>query len=362
MNAVIREPRLLDRLRNKVRLRGYSRATEKSYAYWAKRYVLFHDKRHPAEMGIGEVEAFLSSLAVRESASASTQNQALSALLFLYRHVLEQPIASPVKALRARQYHYIPTVLSIDEVQRLFAGLSGTLRLMAELTYGSGLRVSETLGLRVQDVDVPARRILVRDGKGRKDRFTILPESLVGRLQRHLVRVKEIHVDDLVGGHGASVMPRAYARRMPHASRDFIWQFVFPSSSLFPRPADRRQRSLACPQEHLAESGPAGRTGRGHPQAGIGPYPEVQLRHPPPAGRLRCPPDPGAAGAQPCQHDHGLCSYRRWAAARRDQSAGRPRHRGAAMSIRRAGPRLGSTHAVLACHPLFPKLVRRGIR
>lgn len=233
MNAVIREPRLLDRLRNKVRLRGYSRATEKSYAYWAKRYVLFHDKRHPAEMGIGEVEAFLSSLAVRESASASTQNQALSALLFLYRHVLEQPIASPVKALRARQYHYIPTVLSIDEVQRLFAGLSGTLRLMAELTYGSGLRVSETLGLRVQDVDVPARRILVRDGKGRKDRFTILPESLVGRLQRHLVRVKEIHVDDLVGGHGASVMPRAYARRMPHASRDFIWQFVFPSSSLF---------------------------------------------------------------------------------------------------------------------------------
>lgn len=233
MNAVIREPRLLDKLCSKVRLRGYSRSTEKNYSYWAKRYILFHDKRHPSEMGIKEVEEFLSNLAVRESASASTQNQALSALLFLYKHVLDQPIDSPVKALRAKRYDYIPAVLTIDEVQGLFSSLSGMPRLMAELTYGSGLRISETHNLRIQDICFSDRRILVRDGKGRKDRFTILPHKLVAPLQRHLIKVKELHVSDMARGYGASVMPRAYAKRMPHASKDFIWQFVFPSSSLF---------------------------------------------------------------------------------------------------------------------------------
>ena len=231
MNAVIREPRLLDKLCSKVRLRGYSRSTEKNYSYWAKRYILFHDKRHPSEMGIKEVEEFLSNLAVRESASASTQNQ--SALLFLYKHVLDQPIDSPVKALRAKRYDYIPAVLTIDEVQGLFSSLSGMPRLMAELTYGSGLRISETHNLRIQDICFSDRRILVRDGKGRKDRFTILPDKLVAPLQRHLIKVKELHVSDMARGYGASVMPRAYAKRMPHASKDFIWQFVFPSSSLF---------------------------------------------------------------------------------------------------------------------------------
>lgn len=233
MNVVIREPRLLDKLRGKVRLKGYSRSTEKNYSYWVKRYVLFHNKRHPAEMGVKEVETFLSNLASQENSSASTQNQALSALLFLYKHVLDQPIDAPVKALRAKKYNHIPTVLTIEEVQKLFAGLSGTLRLMAELTYGSGMRLSETHNLRVQDIDFYSRRILVRDGKGRKDRFTILPEKLVANLQSHLLKVKELHVKDLVAGYGASVMPRAYAKRMPHASKDFIWQFVFPSSSLF---------------------------------------------------------------------------------------------------------------------------------
>lgn len=233
MNATTREPRLLDKLCSKVRLKGYSRSTEASYSYWVKRYVLFHGKRHPAGMGASEVEAFLSDLVTRESLSASTQNQALSALLFLYKHVLDQPIDSPVKALRAKKYDYIPTVLTIDEVQKLFANLSGTLRLMGELTYGAGLRISETHNLRVQDVDLPIRRILVRDGKGRKDRFTILPDKLVRPLQRHLIRVKELHARDLAHGYGASVMPRAYAKRISRASKDFIWQFVFPSRSLF---------------------------------------------------------------------------------------------------------------------------------
>lgn len=233
MNAVIREPRLLDQLRSKVRVRGYSRSTERSYSHWVKRYILFHGKRHPVEMGIQEVEMFLTHLAAHANASASTQNQALSALLFLYRHVLGQPIDSPVKALRARKYDYIPTVLTIEEVQKLFSALPGTLRLMAELTYGAGMRVSETLGLRIQDVDFSSKRIMVRDGKGRKDRLTLLPGKLIAPLQRHLLKVKALHVKDLASGYGASIMPRAYAKRMPHASKEFIWQFVFPSSSLF---------------------------------------------------------------------------------------------------------------------------------
>jgi integron integrase len=184
-------------------------------------------------MGAGEVEAFLTNLASRENASSATQNQALAALKFLYKHVLDQPLEPAVNALRAKKYDYIPTVLTIDEVQRLFACLTGIQRLMAELTYGSGMRVSETHNLRVQDIDFSNRRILVRDGKGRKDRFTVLPERLMAPLQRQLLKVKQLHVDDLANGYGSSVMPRAYAKRMPHASKDFIWQFVFPSGSLF---------------------------------------------------------------------------------------------------------------------------------
>lgn len=233
MNAVIEEPRLLDRLRSKVRLKGYSRSTEKNYSYWAKRYVLFHGKRHPSGMGVKEVEKFLSNLVSKEGASASTQNQALSAILFLYQHVLDRPLETSAKALKAKKYDYIPAVLSIDEVQSLFGHMGGTPRLMAKLTYGAGMRLSETHGLRVQDLDFTNKRILVRDGKGRKDRFTILPDSLIRPLHSHLLRVKELHVKDLSSGYGASVMPRSHARRMPNASKDFIWQFAFPSASLF---------------------------------------------------------------------------------------------------------------------------------
>lgn len=233
LDTVIEEPRLLDKLCSKVRLKGYSQSTEKNYRYWVKRYVLFNNKRHPAEMGIVEIEDFLTNLAVHEKSSASTQNQALAALQFLYKHVLDKPLESDVNALRAKKYEYIPTVLTIDEVKKLFSSLSGTQLLMAELTYGSGMRVSETHNLRVQDIDFHNRRILVRDGKGRKDRSTVLPEKLVAPLQSQLLKIKHIHVNDIASGYGASVMPRAYAKRMSNASKDFIWQFVFPSSSLF---------------------------------------------------------------------------------------------------------------------------------
>lgn len=228
-----RQPRLLERLASKIRLKGYSRSTEKNYVYWVKRYILYHGKRHPDDMGATEVEAFLSFLVSREQASASTQNQALSALLFLYKHALDKPLGLVSSGMRAKRYDYIPTVLNVAEVQNLFNHLSGTVRLMAELTYGAGLRVSETLGLRVQDLDFHNKRILVRDGKGRKDRFTLLPVSLIAPLQQHLVMVKALHVKDLASGYGASVLPRAYAKRRFHARKDFIWQFVFPSRALF---------------------------------------------------------------------------------------------------------------------------------
>lgn len=232
MNVVVIKPRLLDRLRSKIRLKGYSHATEKNYAYWAKRHVLFHDKRHPAEMGVQEVETFLSNLVSREQVSAATQNQALCALLFLYRHVLDKPLEG-IKAFKSKHTQQIPTVLTVAEVQRLFGHMSGTMRLMAELVYGSGMRISETHGLRIQDIHFSTKCILVHDGKGRKDRFTLLPERLVKPLHRHLLKLKALHIDDLTAGYGASVMPRAYAKRMPRARKDFIWQFVFPSRARF---------------------------------------------------------------------------------------------------------------------------------
>lgn len=233
MNATVPAPRLLDALRMKIRLKGYSLATENAYCHWVRQYVLHHNKQHPRDLGPEDIEAFLSALVSSRRVSASTQNQALSALLFLYRHVIGRSIDTPIKALRAKKYSHIPSVLSADEVRQLLGCLTGVLRLMAQLTYGSGMRVSEVVGLRVQDLDFANKRIVVRDGKGRKDRFTLLPTSLIEPLRSHLLKVKRLHVDDLAKGYGASVLPWAHAKRMSTCSKDFIWQFVFPSSSLF---------------------------------------------------------------------------------------------------------------------------------
>lgn len=226
-------PRLLDQLSAQIRLKGYSRATERNYQYWVRRYVRFHQYQHPADLGAADVEVFLSHLARHYQSSASTQNQALAALLFLYARVLKTPIQEPIDALRAKKPSRVPVVLSEAETARLLAELNGTIRLMAELTYGAGLRLSETLGLRVHDLDLEQRRILVRNGKGQKDRLTIVPMSLVAKLQSHLVRVKALHVDDLARGYGATVLPRSYAQRLTRARSEFSWQFIFPSSSLF---------------------------------------------------------------------------------------------------------------------------------
>jgi site-specific recombinase XerD len=222
-------PRLLDRVRNRIRLKHYSRSTESTYVHWIRRYILFHGKQHPELLGEPEVESFLTHLARNESISASAQNQALAALLFLYKQVLDQPLEEEINAARAKRHAYIPTVLSREEVWSLLHHMEGTLGLMAELTYGSGMRLQEVHGLRVQHLDFAARRIHVYNGKGRRDRITLLPASLIPRLDSHLLRIKALHGEDLRKGYGKSVYPAAYARRTTRAlgHRDLATTMVY---------------------------------------------------------------------------------------------------------------------------------------
>ena len=225
--------RLLDRIRQRVLTKGYAQSTSDAYCYWAKRYILFHHKRHPSEMGSPQVGEFLSYLAEDQHVSSSTQNQALSALLFLYKEVLGATLGKTLDTVRAKQYHHLPTVLSLDEVHRLFNQMSGTSKLMAELTYGAGLRLMEIHQLRIGHLDFDARRVQVLDGKGRKDRLTLLPQGLIPSLQKHLAMVEAIHEDDLKRGLGNAVLPRAYYLKNKSASRQLRWQFVFPASGIF---------------------------------------------------------------------------------------------------------------------------------
>jgi len=243
-------PRLLDRVREVLRRKHYSIRTEEAYVGWIKRFILFHDKRHPREMGLPEVDAFLTDLAVRQGVAASTQNQALSALLFLYTEVLQQPLDGPVQAVRAKQPSRLPTVLTRDEVARVLDALSGVHRLMAQLLYGSGLRLMECVRLRVKDVDFAQHQVLVRDGKGGKDRVTMLPERLLTPLQEHLRHVQLLHAQDLREGYGAVYLPHALERKAATASREWIWQYVFPAEQ---RSEDPRSGAVRC--HHLDESG-----------------------------------------------------------------------------------------------------------
>jgi integron integrase len=243
-----RPKKLLDQVRDAIRLKHYSYRTEQAYVGWIKRYVYFHDVRHPSEMGAAEVEAFLTHLAVKEHVTASTQNQALSALLFLYREVLHQELG-PVDVLRAKRPKRLPTVLTKDETLRFIGCLSGTHQLMAKLIYGSGIRLMECLRLRVKDLEFERRALIVRDGKGAQDRVTVLPDSLVPLLQEHLQRVKALHEQDLAQGYGAVYLPDALARKYPNADREWGWQYVFPASSLSEDP-----RSGVTRRHHLHES------------------------------------------------------------------------------------------------------------
>jgi integron integrase len=244
-----RPPRLLDRVREAIRARHYSRRTEKAYVAWTRRYILFHGKRHPAEMGAAEVTRFLTSLAVDRSVAASTQNQALSALLFLHREVLGQSLPWLDDLVRAKRRPYLPVVLTRDEVRAILDRLDGVPRLMAMLMYGAGLRVLECARLRVKDVGFSSNQVLVRGGKGEKDRMTVLPTAIKRDLELHLARVRAQHQVDLGSGAGWVELPYALARKYPRAGREWAWQWVFPATRLYlDRVTGQRRR------HHLHES------------------------------------------------------------------------------------------------------------
>jgi integron integrase len=239
-------PRLLDQVRNAIRVRHYSIRTEEAYVQWIKRYIYFHEKRHPKDMGETHVNQFLSHLAVKGRVAASTQNQALCALVFLYRHVLQKELGAFGDIVRARRPARLPEVLTREEIQRLMTHMDGIYRLMAALMYGAGLRLMETVRLRVKDVDFGYNRINVRDGKGGKDRVTMLPQSIKPALENHLVETRTIFQFDRQEKIDGVYMPSALARKYPQASVSWAWQYVFPSSTLSidPRSGLRRRHHI----------------------------------------------------------------------------------------------------------------------
>lgn len=246
MPAPREEPKLLDQVRNLIRLKHYSIRTEQAYLGWIRRFILFHHKRHPKEMGKTEIEAFLTHLAVQENVAASTQNQAMNAILFLYRHVLKQDLDWLEDVTRAKQPARLPVVLTVPEVQAVLTQLEGQYWLMASLLYGSGLRLMECLRLRVKDLELTRRELIVRDGKGAKDRITLLADKLIQPLQTQLERVKALHQQDLQQGFGAVYLPYALERKYPNANREWAWQYVFPTDkrSIDPRSGVERRHHL----------------------------------------------------------------------------------------------------------------------
>ena len=247
--AAVPKPRLLDRVREAIRARHYSRRTEKAYVAWIRRFILFHGKRHPLEMGGPEVTRFLTSLAVEGHVAGSTQNQALSALLFLYREVLAQDLPWLDDIVRAKRTARLPVVLTRDEVRAVIRQLRGVHRLMAILLYGAGLRLLEAARVRVKDVDFARNQIMVRGGKGDKDRATPLPAVVIADLAKHLEGVKRQHDADLRHGAGWVELPWALARKYPNAGREWAWQWVFPATRVYvDRETGQRRR------HHLHES------------------------------------------------------------------------------------------------------------
>lgn len=229
------KPKLLDQVRQRIRLKHYSYQTEQSYVGWIKRFIFYHHKRHPQEMGKAEVEDFLNHLATDRNVAASTQNQALNALLFLYNEVLEKPLPN-IESIRAKDSKRLPIVLTRSEVAAVLKQMSGVSLLIVQLLYGGGLRVNECLRLRVKDVDFGQEHLIIRDGKGHKDRTTTLPQATLAGLKAHLIEVKAQHHRDLQQGHGCVDLPYALARKYPNANKEWGWQYLFPSQSLSKNP------------------------------------------------------------------------------------------------------------------------------
>lgn len=225
-------PKLFPAIIDRLHALQYSTRTEESYLQWIKRYILFHDKRHPREMGVTEIEAFLNHLAIEKNVSASTQNQAKSALLFLYKEVMEVALPALTEVTPAVSARKMPVVLTKQEVQAVLSQLDGVMWLIVSLLYGSGLRVMECLRLRVADIDFEKREIFVRDDKGYKNRVTILPASLIESFKTYLLTVQALHAEDLAKGFGEVFMPEALDKKHPGASKEWAWQYVFPATRL----------------------------------------------------------------------------------------------------------------------------------
>jgi integron integrase len=236
------KPKLLQHVRDAIRARHYARRTERAYVGWVRRFIIFHGKRHPSEMGGAEVTEFLTSLAVDRRVSASTQNQALAAILFLYKDVLDRDLPWLRSVIHAKRPERLPVVLTRAEVAALLRQLSGTAQLIACLLYGAGLRLLECLQLRVKDIDPSRHEIRVRDGKGRKDRVTTLPATVLPALTKHLARVQAQHRADIAAGAGFVALPDALRAKYPSAPREWPWQWIFPASRIYTEPVTGERR------------------------------------------------------------------------------------------------------------------------
>ena len=242
--------KLLDQVRNTIRRKNYAYRTEQAYTSWIKRFILFHDKRHPQELGAVEIESFLTHLAVDKEVSPSTQNQALAALQFLYQEVLHLPLDQEILPVPAKRIKHLPVVLSQREARAVINELDGIYKLIIQLLYGGGLRVTECLSLRIKDLDFERGEITVRSGKGGKDRRTLLPETISAALKIHLERVRLTYQQDIKEGYGSVYLPRGLYRKYPNAAREWIWQYVFPAPNL-----SRDPRSRIIRRHHLHPSG-----------------------------------------------------------------------------------------------------------
>jgi len=248
-NSTPRGKKLLDQVRESLRVKHYSYRTEETYVEWIRRFILFHGKRHPKEMGGSEIEAFIAHLAVERHVATATQNQALRAIMFLYKYVLKKELDMPPTLLRPGRPKRLPSVLTHAEAGRVIAQMKGVTKIMTKLLYGSGLRLMECMRLRVKDIDFENRQVIVRDGKGENDRATVLPESVVAELKLQLDNVKALHEKDLREGYGETYLPYALGVKYPNAGREWIWQYIFPASQ---RSTDAQSGEIR--RHHLDES------------------------------------------------------------------------------------------------------------
>ena len=289
---------MLDQVRDAIRTKHYSFRTEKAYVGWIRRFIVFNGTRHPAELGAVEVARYLQHLAVRGRVAASTQNQAFSALIFLYGEVLHRKLEGLETVVRAKRPQRVPVVLARSEVAGLLRRMDGTPRLMCSLIYGAGLRLLECARLRVKDVDLDRGELTVRDGKGRKDRVTVLPSSLTAPLRAQLDRVRRQHQLDLAHGLGSVELPDALERKYPRAPWELGWQWVFPATRFYDDPRTGRRRRHHLHETILQREFKAARAPRRPHEAGELPHAPPLVRDPSPGVGLRHADDPGASGAR----------------------------------------------------------------